>query len=307
MILIFTEALLSSGLGHLGRCTALAEQLNENGCESVEIILQTDYDFPKWEYPCPVTCVNWLDEKSLTSFLIDRSKSVEWSSPIFYVDSYLAKICIYALLKNHCEELICIDDDYRLDYPPGSTLLNPGFPGLFLDYDRSVYRILTGKERVLLRKPFREKFVINLKNRPPKNVLITLGGTDTLLYSGKFLEILVENFPHLIKSFVIGAAFTNEENLRKIADENTIFYKNLSALQMRNLMLSTDFAITAGGQTTYELDVCGVPMVMIKTAENQMGNIRGFVEKQGVRHIKEPLEILEVFRDMNLGEEESIR
>ena len=52
-----------------------------------------------------------------------------------------------------------------------------------------------------------------------------------------------------------------------------------------------DFAITAGGQTTYELDRCGVPMVIIQTADNQAGNIRGFVEFQGVNVIREPREL----------------
>jgi UDP-2,4-diacetamido-2,4,6-trideoxy-beta-L-altropyranose hydrolase len=43
-------------------------------------------------------------------------------------------------------------------------------------------------------------------------------------------------------------------------------------------MLSVDLAITAGGQTTYELARCGVPMIMIEVVSNQRGNIRGFNE-----------------------------
>ena len=44
---------------------------------------------------------------------------------------------------------------------------------------------------------------------------------------------------------------------------------------MRDLMLSVDVAITAAGQTTYELMSCGVPMIPIKVVDNQKWNILG--------------------------------
>ena len=47
-------------------------------------------------------------------------------------------------------------------------------------------------------------------------------------------------------------------------------------------MLDSKFAITAGGQTTYELNSCKVPMIIIETADNQRGNIRGWIEEKGV-------------------------
>ena len=64
-------------------------------------------------------------------------------------------------------------------------------------------------------------------------------------------------------------------------------------------MLGHDLAITAGGTTTYELDVCGVPMIIISTAVNQieqskawssygrakyLGNLR-FIEKESLKSI----------------------
>ena len=44
-------------------------------------------------------------------------------------------------------------------------------------------------------------------------------------------------------------------------------------------MWKCDLAISAGGQTTYELARVGVPTIAIGLAENQRNNIRGWIEK----------------------------
>jgi UDP-2,4-diacetamido-2,4,6-trideoxy-beta-L-altropyranose hydrolase len=296
---IFTEALSTTGLGHIGRCTALAEKLLEVGNRKIQIILHSDKTSAKWVYPCSVIETNWKDVSTLSKLLKEFGSNKEETKTIFFIDSYLANLEIYQILIEHCDEMICIDDDNRLEYPVGSTILNPGYPGLFIIYDSTKYKVITGKDQVLLRKPFREKFTIPRRNYPPKKVLIVLGGADLNLFSEMFLELLVEKFSKLEKHLVIGVGFTNQDNLRKIADSKTVFYENLSAVEMRDLMLKVDFAITAGGQTTYELDACGVPFVVIQTAENQAGNIRGFVELQGVREIKKPSEVINVIQSFN--------
>ncbi|GBF41321.1 hypothetical protein LPTSP2_05930 [Leptospira ellinghausenii] len=295
--LIFTEALLTTGLGHLGRCTALAEKLLEEGESSIQMILHTDHTSSNWSFPCQVQFINWKDKNQLKNFLDEYRQITDLSELIFYVDSYLAELEIYNTLKDFCSELICIDDDCRLDYPTQSTILNPGYPGLYLEYNTKKYKILTGKDQVLLRKPFREKFEIPKKNNPPQKILVTLGGSDPHLFSEEILSLLVKNFPRIEKHLVVGPGFTNEMKLKELSNNNTFFYKNLSAIQMRDLMIQMDFAITAGGQTTYELDQCKVPMVMIKTAENQEGNIRGFVEFQKGQVVSEPKELVEMLKN----------
>ncbi|EOQ98179.1 hypothetical protein LEP1GSC195_1080 [Leptospira wolbachii serovar Codice str. CDC] len=281
MILIFTEALVSTGLGHLGRCTALAEKLIENG-KNVRLVVHTDESFPNWDFPCKILKKVWTSETDLNGFL----KSLPDKRQTFYVDSYLAPLNIYNILKSYCLELICIDDDNRLKYPAGSTILNPGYPGLFLGYDKEKYKIVTGKDQVLLRKPFRKVLPIQQKKKPPEKILITLGGSDPNNFSSKILEILVNKFSQMEKHFVIGPGFANALELKNLADQKTYFYKNLNAEKMCELMLNVDFAITAGGQTMYELDACSVPMIVIETAENQRNNIRGFVEFQGIQEIQ---------------------
>lgn len=298
MILIFSEALLTTGLGHLGRCIALAEKILEKENIDVRLILHTDESLPNWSLPCPIYKVNWTDLSNLENLFESFSVEVAMEHVVIYIDSYLASLSVYEELKKKSYELVCIDDYNRISYPDGATILNPGYPGLYIDYDKSKYKVLTGKREVLLRKPFRNEFEIPMKNYPPRRILITLGGADPYRYSEVFLNILCKEFPYIEKHVVIGPGFSNEKKLLSLSDYKTFFYKNLSALEMRDLMLTMDYAITAGGQTTYELDRCGVPMVMIKTAENQIGNIRGFVEYQGALEITEPEEIIGIIHNL---------
>jgi spore coat polysaccharide biosynthesis predicted glycosyltransferase SpsG len=53
-------------------------------------------------------------------------------------------------------------------------------------------------------------------------------------------------------------------------------HTNADMAQMANLMRNADLAITAAGQTMYELASAGVPSIAIQVAENQKLNIEGF-------------------------------
>ena len=59
-----------------------------------------------------------------------------------------------------------------------------------------------------------------------------------------------------------------------------------SAAKMKEIMFESDIAISAGGQTLYELARIGVPTIAVTVAENQLRNVQnwqkeGFVEQAG--------------------------
>lgn len=269
---IFTEALSTTGLGHLGRCTALAEILIEQDVEAT-LVLHKDDSIPNPVSAIPkvLTC-DWKDHNVLSSLLL--SHQIETA----YVDSYLAEPSVYETIATSVPRLVCIDDNKRILYPKGSIILNPGFGGKFLDYDLDRNPVYTGIEYVLLRKPFREKFEFPKVNEEIQSILVTMGGTDSLNLVPQILEVLIKDFPNVRKEIVIGPAFDNIQLIQKSADNQTKLHQGLDAISMRNLMQSVDLAITAGGQTTYELARSGTPMVIIETIGNQEGNVSGFLE-----------------------------
>lgn len=270
MILIFTEALHSTGLGHIKRCSALAEVLTLNGYEVI-LLVHTDLSLLENESHLDIRMIDWKKKNLLEKFLNEFSQSV------VFVDSYLAGKKVYEVIKKKVLKLICIDDTNRIDYPQDVKILNPGFGGNYLTYNTKQENIYTGIDYVLLRKPFRDNLKIPEVKDIVESLLITVGGDDRLNLIPQLLNLLNSgHYQDVRKEVIIGPNFKNFETIKTVKSEQTTFHQNLTAEQIRDLMLSVDLAITAGGQTTYELAKCKVPMIILQTISNQEGNIRGF-------------------------------
>ncbi|RHX91166.1 hypothetical protein DLM76_18565 [Leptospira yasudae] len=269
MIYIFTEYFQKAGLGHFRRCSALADLFREKNF-SVELIIDSDVaDF----LDTNVSFYNWTS-KGIKDWLNKRPQ-------VIIIDSYQASLAIYEQVIATGIRLICIDDFNRLTYPKSAIIYNGGLGGTIYNYRSRYSKVIDGPEYVLLRKPF----CVNLQkpNIPEKirTILISMGGSDPKNTTQRILLILDRYFPEIDKEVIVGPAFeeahlnTSRENTR------TIFHKNLGAEEIKNLMQSAHLCISAGGQTTYELARLGIPMVLIKTAENQIGNLIGF-QKLGI-------------------------
>ncbi|MBW0434106.1 UDP-2,4-diacetamido-2,4,6-trideoxy-beta-L-altropyranose hydrolase [Leptospira yasudae] len=272
-VFILTESFQHTGVGHLGRCTALSEILTEKG-DRVSIYLDTDGTLLGSNTPSNLITSNWKDKTQLSKLLNSEKPDV------VYIDSYLADDSVYQEVADRVSSLICIDDYKRIEYPLGSIILNPGFGGKYLTYDKTHNIIWTGMEHVLLRKPFRQIDVVKGRKNPNEftSVLITVGGEDRYNIIPKLTKFLCEFRPDWEKNIIIGPGFRNLKEIEFVIDGNCRLHRNLSAEEMKNLMIQNDLAISAGGQTTYELDRCGTSMILIETADNQKNNIRGWVD-----------------------------
>jgi spore coat polysaccharide biosynthesis predicted glycosyltransferase SpsG len=94
------------------------------------------------------------------------------------------------------------------------------------------------------------------------------------------LKLINDNFPNLIKNVVIGKGFENTDEIKSVADKNTHCFYFPDGEQMKRLMLESDFAISAGGQTLNELATLGLPTIMVQIADNQINNIKYYKNKK---------------------------
>lgn len=62
-------------------------------------------------------------------------------------------------------------------------------------------------------------------------------------------------------------------------NRNIRFFYSLDAEHMKTLMLESDVAISAGGQTLYELASVGLPTIAIQVVDNQSEDISGFLKR----------------------------
>ena len=264
-VVLFTEGFSKLGFGHITRTLSLAQALLEKGAK-VKFILAGDK-----------VAKEFLENQGFEAEVypsLEEAKIPKGDAA--FVDSYLAGLKFYEKVAENFEKKLYLDDFFRLDYPEG-TILNY-IPALEVPQRYRNRELLWGVQYHLLRKPF---WNVPEKEISPKveNVLITFGGDDLRNLTPKVSKILLENFKGLKLHTVIGGGFKSVsqiEELKKLYPERVELYRNLNAEGMKKLMLLCDLAVSAGGQTLFELARVGTPTIAFEVANNQKNNIKGF-------------------------------
>jgi len=287
-VYILTEGGSKFGYGHVVRCSSLYEELFRRGF-NVEFIINGDIAVKEALRDKKYSIRDWLSINFLSSLLTENDYVI--------VDSYLAGEDINAFISKHTKKSVFIDDNVRLNYPNG-VVVNPSIYASELKYPKNAgIRYLLGKDYVLLRDTFLESE--RESTRPEvKEFLVTLGGADIRNLTPKILTILKNEYPNVIKNVIIGKGFRNIEKIKEINDLNINYFYNVNAIEMKELMIKSDIAITAAGQTIYELIKTGTPFIPIQIIENQENNVKGLLEYNLVNEILYSETTLEI--DINL-------
>lgn len=296
--LIFTEGGSVSGNGHITRCLSFCPELISKGAAPV-LIIKPD----RTGEIAAVETINidglaveqfdWHDIKNLKNFMAAfigvRRLAAQNRTAIkngagntkcglnVIADSYKACLDVYAYLCEVSDAQIFFDDYHRIDYP-GGHVLNGAVcaPKIAYAASRGV-KYLLGPSYQPIRKEFTNAAPVKTKEKL-SNILITLGGSDSGEVCKRILEALSVKFADIEKNIVTGRPLNDGEDIKKLAGENAHFHSGLSAAQMAALMSESDIAVSAGGQTLYELARLGVPTIAFIMAENQRNNVNGFLE-----------------------------
>lgn len=261
-VLIFTEGGSQAGFGHISRCSSLYDQLAEEGIE-VQLIINSDIEFEIIKN-INYKIINWLSKEYLTNYIKKDDYCI--------VDSYLASEDLCQVISQHAKNTLFIDDNGRIDYPEG-IVVNPSLSAEAVKYptdDTNCY--LLGPKYIILRTPFihaKREYV----NVQVKEVLLTLGGSDIHNLTPSILKQLTDYYTEITFNVVIGNAFKNIEEVKSYSSKRINFYENATSEEMKLIMLKSDVAITAAGQTVYELIATKTPFIPIKVIDNQSHNM----------------------------------
>jgi len=266
-VYILTEGSSSIGFGHVTRCLSLYQAFEEkdikpkffiNGDDSViGLVKSTDYEITDW--------------LKMRQEVFERIKD----SDIVIIDSYLADKEFYEYLSKLVKLPVYIDDNKRIDYPKG-IVINGNIHAKDLNYpEKEGIIYLLGTKYTPLRREFWEVPEKEIRDTV-QSIMITFGGDDVRNMTPKVLKLLSENYPELKKNVIIGKGFCNVNEIKTAADRNTNLIYYPDAEQMKQVMLDSDIAISAGGQTLYELARVGVPAIVIIVADNQIGSVKGW-------------------------------
>ncbi|MCS7171277.1 MAG: UDP-2,4-diacetamido-2,4,6-trideoxy-beta-L-altropyranose hydrolase [Aquificaceae bacterium] len=270
-VLFLTEGSSSIGHGHVTRCLSLYDAFKAFGLRP-HMFIQGDQMVSSLLQGVSHELYPWLEDwDSVRKRLRDFH--------VVVVDSYLAGREIYEDVSKSVHAKLFVDDYQRLSYPPGFVLNGSVYGGNLLYPHVDGVKYLTGPEYVPLRKAFWKVGKKTIRKRLRK-VFVSFGGDDARSTTPKVIKLLRESYPELELFVVVGKGFKNKEEIYGLVDERVKVFEGLSGEEMKNLMSVVDVAVSAGGQTTYELARVGVPSVLVSVADNQLLNCKGW-EKAG--------------------------
>ena len=275
-VFILTEGGKGIGFGHITRCSALYEAFEEK-CIRPYFIANTDNSVKALLKGKKAKIFNWLRKQAELLYLIS-------GADVVIIDSYLAGYNLYRKIAGQAKLAVYIDDNKRLNYPRG-IVINGSIFAEKLDYPpKEGATYLLGVKYMPLQKEFwsipRGKIKRNIAN-----ILVTFGGSDSKNMTLKVLRFLADAYPELNKLVIIGRGFKNIKEVERSKDGKTDLIYYPSAIDVKEAMLRADIAVSAGGQTLYELARIGLPSIGICLADNQNANLAGWQKAGFIENI----------------------
>ncbi|WP_240446214.1 CMP-N-acetylneuraminic acid synthetase [Helicobacter pylori] len=229
---ILCDAFVTSGLGHVRRCEKILSFIEKLGVEaSLYLYKQNDISA-------------FLEGVGNGDFLI--------------TDSYCLNSKDFYLLKEKAKSLMVIEDKEHAKgfYPKNTKIMNFTLNAL-KHYSHVSKDHYLGVGFYPVDARFVYERPINTEN---KEVLITLGGSEQ-----KILKEIVKILENKNVNLHIISPYTP-----KNPPKNTHYYSPLNPLEFSSLMKSCACAISAAGQTLYELALSQTPSLIIPIVPNQI-------------------------------------
>ncbi|MGL2858110.1 CMP-N-acetylneuraminic acid synthetase [Helicobacter pylori] len=240
---ILCDCFLTSGLGHVRRCEKILSFIEKLG-------VKADLYSHK--------------QNNISAFLEGVG-----GNDFLIADSYCLNSKDFYLLKEKAKSLMVIEDEEHAKgfYPKNTKIMNFTLNAL-KHYNHASKDHYLGVGFYPVDSRFVYERPINTEN---KEVLITLGGSEQ-----KILEEIVKILENKNVNLHIISPYTP-----KNPPKNTRYYSPLSPLEFSSLMKSCACAISAAGQTLYELALSQTPSLIIPIASNQIIQSQEF-ERLGI-------------------------
>ncbi|MFT7388524.1 MAG: UDP-2,4-diacetamido-2,4,6-trideoxy-beta-L-altropyranose hydrolase [Candidatus Endobugula sp.] len=288
-----TDASLQIGTGHVIRCLTLADSLREHGAECrficrahegnlIDLIAKRGYlvdVLPKASGEMPTTQADlahsnwlggdWATDVHQTQFALGKAK-MDW----LIVDHYALDHRWELAMRQACKKIMVIDDladrrhdcDLLLDQNYGSSISR------YADLTPTECSQLHGPDFALLKPVYAQRRVeLDVRSGTIKRALIYFGGgADSEDLTGTALQAFA--IPKLLKidlDIVVGTAYAHRMKLEEAAADRGRVRIHSQLSDLSDLMVQADFAIGAGGATTWERCCLGLPSIVISIADNQ--------------------------------------
>lgn len=299
-IFIRTDASFQIGTGHVMRCLTLADALRVHGASvsficrvlpgylgdfirsrgfTVHEILDdascTAQNKDDWAYIAEA----WSEDADSTCNTLKTVSRVDW----LIVDQYALDVSWEQKVRQGNMRIMVVDD--KADRPHDCDILldqnfymNASMRYKHLIKRKSIY--LLGPRYALLREQFRiARKNLKRRNDGIKNIFVSYGGVDAtnetckLLHAARMLNAATWHF-----DVVLGSASIHKAEVERICAVMPNVDLHCQVNDMAPLMAHADVAFGAGGMTTWERCVLGIPSFVTIVADNQIESAEALVE-----------------------------
>jgi len=291
-VLVRVDASRALGTGHLMRCATLARSLRARGAtvrfllggESAATIAGPVIDdgFEVTLLPESADPFRWADDLRLTLEVLEEVGDVD----LAIVDHYGLDRRWESPVASTGAAVAVIDDLADRPHDCGLLLDQNLYEHLSERYSELVpedCRLLLGPRWALLRDEF-----ITAAGSPRERdgqvatVLVSYGGSDPTGETSKALRALTAIDSLCRIDVVIGQAAALTDVLRGFAERDERVNLHRDVTDMAALMVTADLALGAGGATTWERALLGVPSVVTTVAPNQAESVRTLAARGAV-------------------------
>lgn len=245
-------------------------------------------------------CRFWVSEEGLDFPALKNSSYDVVTSRDFYdpvdllvVDDYDLDAKFEAACRVWAKTILVIDDLAKRSHDC-DILLDQTYGRAAQDYKPLVpdhARILCGAEYALLRPRFADLREQSLGRREKledvKKIVISLGSMNLHNISSRVLQAFQQIDGAYDMTVVLSAYAQDLDQVLAILDDVNDSTEHSCALaldvgDMAQLMADSDFAIGAGGTTTWERACLGLPSAVVELADNQSDIIQFLADKQAL-------------------------
>ena len=276
-ILFRCDGSVEIGMGHVIRCLALAEELQEKNCNITFAMRKSELGINTVKESYQVLQSNEKDF-NYKEWLTDCIETTNTNILIMDMRDGLTREELRYIKKETGIKVVTIDDpeEKRLSadlafYPPVPQVQK-------MDWNGFKGKLYSGWEYVILRKEFYKEYP-KIKNEIP-NILVTMGGTDPLdmiKFVVKSLDLIEENFTVTI---ILGSGYQHKERLNELL--KSIKYKYdifQNPPNVAELMSKSDLGIISFGQTAYELAALKVPALYLCLTDDHYESSKVFMNE----------------------------
>jgi len=259
------------GLGHLFRCLALSQMLNE------------DFNIHFVSKEIPANFITLLSENNVKIIVIKSENEIFnfiLKGDIVVIDSYSLDSNYHDSIKDKECVIVCIDDihdktfncDLIINHSEGISPIN-----YKTKKSRPIFAL--GLDYVLLRKSFLE---IDNNTNNKTDITICFGGSDPKNLTKSVLEILLMKNVKEIINVIVGSANNHYNQLLKEFNSNELinFLYDISEKEVIKTFNRSKFAIVPCSGILLEAIACGTIPISGYYIENQKNIYKNLLRKK---------------------------